>query len=445
MQYTYTTGGNIGTLFYREKDDTATRTYSYDSLRRSSKTVYMPKTSAIDAKKLYTTLQYQPSQFTVDGKTRKTTTDLVSTYTNKFGSSGTPVSEYTYTYDTAWKDKLIKYDGRTITYDKMGRPTDYMGKTMPWDSSGNLTAIGNTGNGTVRYTYASDGQRRTKTINGKTTTYHYNNGILLSEQTGDETLRYYYDAAGKVTTLTYKKGTKAEVSYFYARNLQGDITAIYRNSDSKLIGTYEYDLWGRLVSPDDISLLSKDFKNVIQYNLYVYCWNNPVNLADETGNLPAWVNKTIAVVAVAAVVVAATAITVGTCGAGSVAGIAMISATATLAARTTEVAVLQVKKEKLEGKNNTEIAKDTMESIYDNGDKIIRYNPATKTVGIGIKHYLYANVESIFGGHQALSTTLKMPSGKIVPYVFVAMAWVHTAFSALVKIHLQEMKKGVMY
>ena len=168
-------------------------------------------------------------------------------------------------------------------------------------------------------------------------------------------------------------------------------------------------------------------------------------MADETGNLPAWVNKTIAVVAVAAVVVAATAITVGTCGAGSVAGIAMISATATLAARTTEVAVLQVKKEKLEGKNNTEIAKDTMESIYDNGDKIIRYNPATKTVGIGIKHYLYANVESIFGGHQALSTTLKMPSGKIVPYVFVAMAWVHTAFSALVKIHLQEMKKGVMY
>ena len=157
-------------------------------------------------------------------------------------------------------------------------------------------------------------------------------------------------------------------------------------------------------------MLSKGFKNIIQYNLYVYCWNNPVNLVDKTGNWPIWVNKTIAVVAVAAVV--------------------MISATATLAARTTEVAVLQVKKGKLEGKNNTEIAKDTMESICYNGDKIIRYTPATKTVGIGIKHYLYANVESIFGGHQALSTTLKMPSGKIVPYVFVAMAWGHTAISA---------------
>ncbi len=60
-----------------------------------------------------------------------------------------------------------------------------------------------------------------------------------SEQTGDETLRYHYDATGKVVCLTYKKGIKAEVSYFYSINLQGDITAIYRNSNSKLIGTCE--------------------------------------------------------------------------------------------------------------------------------------------------------------------------------------------------------------
>ncbi len=326
-----------------------------------------------------------------------------------------------------------------------------------------------------------DGQRHTKTVNGKTTTYRYNNGLLLSEQTGDETLRYYYDATGKVTSFTYKKGSNAEVSYFYTRNLQGDIIAIYRNSDSALIGTYEYDLWGRpvseteikgidtngilaknpfryrgyyydtetgfynlsaryydpeirrFISPDDIAVLNANFENMGQYNLYVYCWNNPVNMTDETGNWPTWVKKTIAVVAVAAVVVAATAITVGTFRAGSVAGVAMITATATLAARTTEVAVLQAKKGKMEGKSGSEIAKDTMESIYDNGGKIVGYTPYTKSVGIGANHLLRANVESIFGGKQTLSATLGATGGKVVPYAFVAFAWGRTAVSAFSK------------
>ncbi|MDE6016241.1 MAG: DNRLRE domain-containing protein [Acetatifactor sp.] len=428
MQYTYTKGGNIGTLSYQEKGDTTRTytyeyatddkptkatlpdksllTYSYDSLRRSNKTVYTPKSGVTDAKKLYTTLQYQPSQFTVDGKTRKTTTDLVSTYTNKFGSSGTPVSEFTYTYDAwgnitnikdqsarqktytyneygeitkateayanaaattytytydeggniksetrgstrhsytydnVWKDKLIAYDDETITYDKQGRPTNYLGKTMTWDNIGHLTAIDNTSNGTIRYTYLSDGQRHTKTVNGKTTTYHYNNGLLLSEQTGDETLRYYYDATGKVTSFTYKKGSNAEVSYFYTRNLQGDIIAIYRNSDSKLIGTYEYDLWGRLVSETEVTkgidtdgILAKNpfryrgyyydtetgFYNlsaryydpeirrfispddmiasvgtsVQGHNLFAYCFNNPVNMADPSGHWPTFIKDKI--------------------------------------------------------------------------------------------------------------------------------------------------------
>ena len=425
IQYTYTAGGNISTLSYQETGDTtrtytyeyatddkptkatlpdkSTLTYSYDSLRRSNKTVYMPKSGATDAKKLYTTLQYQPSPSTVDGKTKKTTTDLVSTYTYRFGSSGTPVSEFTYTYDTwgnltaiqdqsarqktytyngygevtqasetyanaaattytytydnggnllsetrgstthtytydpVWKDKLTAYDGKTITYDSMGRPTNYLGRIMTWDKTGSLTAIGSTGSGNaaapaIRYTYLSDGQRRTKTVNGKTTTYRYNNGMLLSEQTGDETLRYYYDATGKVVSLTYRKGSSPEVSYFYTRNLQGDIIAIYRNSDSALIGTYEYDLWGRpvsvteaakgidtdgiltrnpfryrgyyydaetgfynlnaryydpeirrFISADDIAYLGVG-DELASYNLFAYCGNNPIMGYDPTGN-----------------------------------------------------------------------------------------------------------------------------------------------------------------
>ena len=325
---------------------------------------------------------------------RSTTTDLVSTYTTKFGNTGSAVTQYTYTYDTwgnitkikdlngrqrtysyneygeitkasetysdgsakeytytydsggniltetignvthnykydsVWKDKLVSYDGKTITYDKLGRPINYMGKAMTWDKAGNLAKVG-TG---VSYSYLSNGLRYTKTANGKTTTYSYNNGLLLSETTGDETLRYYYDSAGNVVSFTYQKGTGAETSYFYARNMQGDITAVYRNSDSKLIGTYEYDLWGkpvsvkeastgidtqgvltknpfryrgyyydaetgfynlnaryydpevrRFISPDDVEYVGVG-DGFTSYNIFAYCGNDPVKGYDPTGH-----------------------------------------------------------------------------------------------------------------------------------------------------------------
>ena len=72
--------------------------------------------------------------------------------------------------------------------------------------------------------------------------------MLRSETTGEETLRYYYDSTGKIAEIVYKKGESTETGYFFARNAQGDIIAIYRSSDSKLMGTYEYDLWGKLVN-----------------------------------------------------------------------------------------------------------------------------------------------------------------------------------------------------
>ena len=117
---------------------------------------------------------------------------------------------HTYTYDDLWKDKLVSYDGKEITYDVFGCPIDYMGRTMDWDIYGGLTSV--TGNGdTVTYTYMGDGQRRSKTVNGVTTTYHYNNGMLLSESTGEESLRFYYDSTGKLAEIVYKKGEGEEI------------------------------------------------------------------------------------------------------------------------------------------------------------------------------------------------------------------------------------------
>ena len=263
-----------------------------------------------------------------------------------------------------------------------------------------------------------------------------------------------------------------EKRYFYKKNLQGDVIAVYDDLGAKY-AEYKYDAWGnctvtkdidgvaelnpiryrsyyydietdlyyiesryynpktgRFINSDIFETLIVSFDNFVQYNLFAYCFNNPINLSDETGTWPSWMKKAIAVVAVAATVVTATAITVATCGVGSIAGVAMITGTATLAAKATEVTVLQVKKGKSERKSCGQIAKDSKESLYDNGAKIIGLTPVTKSAGIAFNHYLNSNIEEMFGETQTLSSTLKSTGGKVLPYAFVALAWTHAAISA---------------
>ena len=129
---------------------------------------------------------------------------------------------------------------------------------------------------------------------------------------------------------------------------------IYRSSDSKLMGTYEYDLWGKLISVkeansgidtngiltknpfryrgyyydnetgfyylnaryydpavrrfisvDDISYLGAD-ETVTGFNLFAYCGNNPINKNDPDGHF-----------AVAATATASGSVLVGTWGIGA--------------------------------------------------------------------------------------------------------------------------------
>ena len=56
--------------------------------------------------------------------------------------------------------------------------------------------------------------------------------------------------------------------------------------------------------------------NVQGINMFAYCFNNPVNMSDPTGNWPK-LSTVFAVVAVAAVAVAAVTVTVATCGAAA--------------------------------------------------------------------------------------------------------------------------------
>lgn len=81
--------------------------------------------------------------------------------------------------------------------------------------------------------------------------------------------------------------------------------------------------------------------------------------------------KIAAIVAVAAVVVVSVAATIATFGATSVAGTMAISASITIACTTTEVISLQVKKSKQDGDSGGEIFDDVVDSLYDNGSRIV--------------------------------------------------------------------------
>ncbi len=113
--------------------------------------------------------------------------------------------------------------------------------------------------------------------------------------------------------------------YFYRKNLQGDIIGIY-DSCWNLLGLYEYDAWGnllsqvgseilninpfryrgyyydaetglyylnsryydpvigRFISPDSLKYLDPTYNNGL--NLYAYCINDPVNMRDNAGFAP---------------------------------------------------------------------------------------------------------------------------------------------------------------
>ena len=223
---------------------------------------------------------------------------------------------YTYSYgDTEWKDLLTAYNGEAITYDQIGNPLNYRGKTLTWTGRrlDSLTQNGSTNT----YLYNADGIRTQKTVNGTATEYFLNGSAILAEKTGDTVNWFIYDDSGDVLGLIHN-GT----AYYYLKNQQDDVLAIV-DSSGTVVGQYTYDAWGkvlsvtgsiaqinpiryrsyyydtetgwyylqsryydpeigRFVSADDTDYLGAS-GTVRGYNLFAYCENNPVNYSDETG------------------------------------------------------------------------------------------------------------------------------------------------------------------
>ena len=224
----------------------------------------------------------------------------------------------TFTYNTdGWKDLLVKINDDKLTYDANGNVLTYGDKEFTWSYGRTLTGITD-GENKYSYTYDENGIRTSKTVNGVTTYYNTDNGVILSQSDGDNTWYFQYDTNGSPLGFVLNG-----IQYFYITNQMGDILAI-TDTDGNVIGNYEYDAWGKVLTADTdiakqnplryrgyyydnetgyyylqsryydadicrfinadmmgITLIST--KSATNVNLFVYCSNIPVNNCDPTG------------------------------------------------------------------------------------------------------------------------------------------------------------------
>ena len=321
----------------------------------------------------------------------------VKTYPYTTGSISADgyTSKLTYAYNnTANPDRLTNFNGKSISYNALGCPTYYDSKTWKWEN-GKLVRIhkGSPNQPGSRYeecTFAYDGYGRrirkyynydpNPAVAGDGHYYYITNytydesGRLIREyiseyrDTGITTTRefiYLYDESGIIGTMYSVDGAGAQ-PYYYRRNLQGDVVAIYDKFGVRKV-EYAYDTfgnctilyagnaglaesnpiryrgyyydretnlyylnaryynpeWRRFISPDDTEYLDPETVNGL--NLYAYCNNDPVNYCDPSGHswesfwngVGDWFSDNWVKLAISAgVVIVGAIVTAATCGTG---------------------------------------------------------------------------------------------------------------------------------
>ena len=116
------------------------------------------------------------------------------------------------------------------------------------------------------FTYDSEGIRTSKTVGSTTTKYLLNGTQILAQKTGSTTLSFFYDQQGNRVGMADGKNN----FYYYIYNVQGDVIALADASTGKLVVTYTYDAWGKLVKLEDTTANSVGTQNPFRYRGYYY-------------------------------------------------------------------------------------------------------------------------------------------------------------------------------
>ena len=190
--------------------------------------------------------------------------------------------------------------------------------------------------GSNTYTYNADWIRTSKTVNGVEHIYHLSGTRILDEEWVSGSTRnlliYIYDASGQPIGINYLKcvgNTVTKEAYLLGTNIQGDITCIYDTAGNRVV-TYTYDAWGKILSVTGTAANTIGRYNPLRYrgyyydnetgfyylnsryydpavgrflnadsyinangdllgfNMFAYCSNNPVMGYDPTGEFDIW-------------------------------------------------------------------------------------------------------------------------------------------------------------
>ncbi len=228
--YTYDKLGNIMSI---SEDGVLVATYVYDSLNR--------------LRREDDYLRHRSYTYTYDAG-GNITSKKESVFQN--GEIITDLATTTYSYDSAWKDKLVNYAGESITYDEIGNPLQYRGGlSFTWQNGRQLAAVSKSGLALAQYSYNDEGIRVSKTVNGVTTKYYLDNGsAILRQEDGTNVIDFMYDENGSAVGFVHN-GNK----YIYTKNVQGDVTGIIDYLSMEVIANYRYDAWGKLISVTDVT------------------------------------------------------------------------------------------------------------------------------------------------------------------------------------------------
>ncbi len=210
-------------------------------------------------------------------------------YAYTTGVLGAVTNTTSYNYDSQWKDKLVSIGDKTITYDNIGNPVNYLGANLTWQGR-ELTSY-ETSENKFEYLYDENGMRYRTTITNKEDNsvgyldYVWVDSKLVSISfTSDElnqTVKYLYNDFDEPVGFIATREDGSVDTFYYLKNAQGDITNIVSATGKKMV-SFTYDAFGKRTvtyqannstTPGQIELLTQmkaDLLNPFAYRGYCY-------------------------------------------------------------------------------------------------------------------------------------------------------------------------------
>ena len=244
------------------------------------------------------------------------------TITEKIGDEVEAVTKAFGYNNPNWRDQLTVFDGKQLKYDAIGNLEEYDEHVYTWDKARQLASISGSKTN-AQYAYDYTGLRSSKTVGGVTTNFIWASSLLMAQmwKEGDveHKLAWSYSDGGSMLGFTLNG-----VPYFYQRNMQNDVVAIY-NTAGEVVARYSYDAWGNILdiwqadgytvgevnpiryrgyyydnetdyyycqsryyNPEWCRWISADVymdtqDGILGTNMYAYCQNDPVNMVDPSG------------------------------------------------------------------------------------------------------------------------------------------------------------------